>query len=227
MEPDTNTNAEGFSLTGLKRPDVITSLTRQRAIFVRDASNSMSENNKARDASRATQNFLAELAKPENKDGFYVAVIDYSDDATIVAPFAKATELEGTLEDIETRINTNITAGLKKARKLLEDTPDPIDSKERFLKPVVILFSDGCHNEGPKPHTAAKDLKDIADLITVAFGSDADENLLREIATTPEHCYRCQDGKDLRAFMAAVGDTLTTTMLRGEDATQPLGEIGH
>lgn len=227
MEPNSNTNVESFSLSGLKRPDVITSETRQRVIFVRDASISMSDENKARDASRATQKCLEELAKPENKDGFYVAGIDFSEDAKVVAPFTKATKLEGTLEDIKTLSSTNITAGLITARKLLEDTPDPIDSKERFLKPVVILFTDGDHNEGCKPHRAAEELKVIADLITVAFGNDADEGLLREIANTPEHSYRCQDGSDLRAFMAAVGDTLTTTMLRGEEATQPLGEIGH
>lgn len=220
-----HTTSNSFTLSGLKRPDVITNHNQQRAILVRDASVSMDDEGKALEASKASQNFVAELAKPENKDGFYVAVIDYSERAAIVNPFAKATELKGHLEQISTISGTNITAGLARARRLLEETPDKIDGKEQFLKPVVVLFTDGCHNTGQPPHDEAQKLKKVADVVTAAFGSDADLDLLREIANSPEHCYRCQDGHDLRAFMAAVGTTLSHSIRAGEDATKPLSEI--
>lgn len=214
-----------FRLSGLKRPDVITSKTKQRAIFVRDASVSMDDDDKARDASTATQNFLAELARPENKDGFYLAVIDFAEIAEVSVPFARATELEGSLHEISTSYCTNITAGLAKAREILDEADDRLDSSERFLKPVVILFTDGGHNTGCQPYKEAEQLKQIADIVCVAFGSDADLDLLRQIANSPEHCYRCRDGHDLRAFMAAVGSTLSESIRAGIDATQPLAEI--
>jgi len=220
------TNTGKFTLTGLKRPEVINSKTKQRIVLVRDVSYSMDDDNKAVEASKATQGFLMELAQPENKDGFYAAVVDYSENAEIVAPFTKATELHGKVTDIKTKSCTNITAGLAQAGRLLEQAPESVNGHERFLKPVVVLFTDGEHNTGKEPYDEAERLKQTADLVTVAFGVDADLDLLRRVANTPEHCYRCGDGRDLRAFLAAVGETLTSSMQIGQDATQPLSQIG-
>ncbi|MCK5125561.1 MAG: VWA domain-containing protein [candidate division Zixibacteria bacterium] len=219
------TSNQKFTLTGLKRPDVINSKTKQRVVLVRDVSASMDDDNKAIDANKAIWGFLSELARPENKDGFYVAVVDYSKNAKVVSDFTKATDLEGQLADIKTLDSTNITAGLALAGNLLSQAPDPIEGKERFLKPVVVLFTDGEHNTGEMPYDEADQLKKTADLVTVAFGVDADLGLLQEIANSPEHCYRCGDGRDLRAFLAAVGETLASSMQMGQDATQPLGNI--
>ena len=214
-----------FTLSGLKRPEVITSKTKQRVIFVRDISLSMDDDNKKNHASAATRDLLTELALPENKDGFVVGVVDYSSGAQIVAPFAPASELEGKLSDIVTDEYTNISAGLELARSMLEQSPDPVEGKERFLKPVLILFTDGEHNHGPDPLVEANKVKQFADLVTVAFGDDADLDLLRSMANSPEHCYRCSEGRELRAFLAAVGETLSGSLQQGQNATQPLGNI--
>ncbi len=219
------TNTQKFALTGLKRPDFINSKNKQRVVLVRDVSVSMDDDNKAIDANMAVNGFLSELAQPENKNGFHVAVVNYSKNAKMVSEFTKATELEGQLADIKTEDCTNITAGLALASETLEKAPNPIEGKERFLKPVVVLFTDGEHNTGELPYGEAEHLKNIADLVTVAFGSDADIDLLRELANSREHCYRCGDGRDLRAFLAAVGETLASSMQRGLDATQQLGNI--
>ncbi len=215
----------GFTLSGLKRPDVITSKTKQRIIFVRDVSLSMDDDNKKVEASAATQDLLTELALPENKDGFYVGVVDYSRTARNVAPLTPAGNLEGSLPDIMTEESTNISAGLEMARDMLEQAPEPVQGKERFLKPVVILFTDGENNHGPDPMDEANTVKQVADLVTVAFGDDADLNLLRAMANSREHCYRCREGRELRAFLAAVGETLSGSLQLGQDATQPLGNI--
>ncbi len=219
------TSNQKFKLTGLKRPDVINSKTKQRVVLVRDISVSMNDDNKAIEANMAINGFLSELAQPENKDGFYVAVVDYSKNAKVVSDFTKATDLVNQLADIKTLDCTNITAGLALTGDLLSQAPNPIEGKERFLKPVVVLFTDGEHNTGEMPYGEAAQLKKTADLVTVAFGLDADLDLLRELANSTEHCYRCGDGRDLRAFLAAVGETLASSIQLGQDATQPLGNI--
>jgi hypothetical protein len=70
-----------------------------------------------------------------------------------------------------------------------------------------------------------EDILRIADLVTVAFGDDADGRLLRSLATSAGHFYRCSSGRQLRAFLAAVGTTLTTAMSSGTGATQALTTI--
>jgi hypothetical protein len=90
---------------------------------------------------------------------------------------------------------------------------------------VTIFFSDGQHNTGPGPKDVADQLKLKADLVTVAFGSDADEALLRSLASTPQHFYRCANGRELRQFLAAVGATMTATMAAGTNATRALTQI--
>ena len=62
-------------------------------------------------------------------------------------------------------------------------------------------------------------------MVTVAFGSDADEAFLREIASSPAHAYRCRDGRELRKFFAAVGATLTHSIAAGVPAAGPLASI--
>ena len=60
---------------------------------------------------------------------------------------------------------------------------------------------------------------------TVAYGGDADEDLLRRLASSPQHSFRCRDGKELRAFLATVGATLSASIPRGIDPKQALSEI--
>jgi uncharacterized protein YegL len=95
----------------------------------------------------------------------------------------------------------------------------------QYLRPVVLIFTDGCHNTGPGPKDVADRLKQKADFVTVAFGSDADEALLRSLASTPQHFYRCANGRELRQFLAAVGATMTATMAAKTNATQALTQI--
>jgi hypothetical protein len=89
---------------------------------------------------------------------------------------------------------------------------------------VVIIFTDGCHNEGT-PQNVANRLKQIADLVMVAFGSDADEALFQDLASTPQHFYRCSSVRELRSFLAAIGATMTATLSAGMNATQSLASI--
>lgn len=213
-------------IRGIKRPNWICSNVKQQVILVRDASYSM-KGEKADHASRACIELIQELASPDNKEGFYVAVIDFNSVAKLQLNWNKASDLKELLGDICINNSTNIGAGLRKAEKLLEvGVTGILDIDDvSFLRPVIILFSDGEHNVGVDPRKIAPRVKAKSDVVTICFGNDADEDLMREIATTPQHCYKCNSGKELRAFLASVGKTMTATMVQKENATQALSDI--
>jgi len=183
---------------------------------------------KAKDASQACFQLARELANHANKDGFWGAVIDFAGSARIKHDLVSAVDLAQNLRPISTSLfsgGTNITAGLELANQLCKKTPDNGQKDVRWLRPVVILFSDGCHNRGPKPDVISKEIHKTADVVTVAYGSDADINLLRNLATSPQHHYQCKDGSDLRQFFAAVGASMTASLASGVDATKALAQI--
>jgi uncharacterized protein YegL len=181
---------------------------------------------KARDAALAIHALTEALAQPCNKDAFDVALVVFDTSAEVREPLQPATQLQGRFASLDLLErhggSTNVTVGLTKAEEIVEQAlKRPVEQ----LRPVVLLFSDGEHNTGPKPFKVAKRLKGKADIVTVNYGLRGQE-VLKRIATSPQHFYACADGSSLRAFMAAVGDTLTTTMARKTDATDALAEIG-
>lgn len=211
--------------SGLRRPNWICRDVKQNVVLVRDSSGSM-EGQKATDASNASLDLVAELANVTNKDGFNVAVVDFSTTAAITSNLDSAATLNGNIQPISTSRfggRTNITTGLDKAKAILDSQKK--NEEVAFLRPVVIAFSDGCHNEGPDPNNLATKLKEIADLVTVAFGDDADEDMLKSLASTHQHFYRCRTGRELRSFLAAVGATMTGTLASRTNATQALTTI--
>ena len=222
-----NNNSSLSKLTiGVRRPDWICSNAYQEVILVRDASPSM-DGQKASDASAASQDLVVELAEPGNKDGFRVAIVNFSGDAEVVHDMAKATALKGGVKTLtaDNGGGTNITAGLDAAFELIKKGEGIAAPGVFRLRPVVLLFSDGQHNTGPAPAAAAARLKCLADIVTVGYGSDADELELKALATSEQHYYRCVSGKDLRRFLAAVGATLTATMSARVNATMSLGQM--
>ncbi|OVE73805.1 hypothetical protein BVX94_02820 [bacterium B17] len=222
MKTKTTKQNSGTIVTGLKRPNWICRLTRQIVILVRDVSGSMG-GEKGRDANKACNNLVSELAQPINKDGFFVGVADFTSTAEIIHNLTPATELDGKISPLVAKDSTNITDGLAKALDLLEQPCG--DGDVSFLRPVVILFTDGRANAGGSPGSVADEVKTQADLVTVAFGADADNDLLRNLASTPEHFYKVNDGRGLRSFLATVGATLTSTIARKTNATQALSQI--
>ena len=209
----------------LKRPDWICSKARQEVIVMRDTSPSMEENNKATQALAASNEMMDELAQPMNKGGFYATVIDFNFKATVVDDWAPVTDLAGRVQPLRIDNSTNITSALELGvRQLTEHKRDPAFT---WLRPVGLIFTDGCHNtSGMSPVEMAVRFKEMADLVTVAFGDDADEELLRRIATSPQHFYRVNNGAELRNFMARVGATLSIGMAQKRDSTRPLAMLG-
>ncbi len=219
--------SERFVKSKLTRPYWISQLCHQEAIGLLDASPSM-EGQKAKEASEACSQLVCELAKPVNKEGFSVSIIEFYGKAQIVHDSVPAVDLVKTLEPIVTsnsKESTNITAGLELAKQLCLKEKNDQQSNIRWLRPVVVLFSDGDHNKGPEPGAIASELRKHADIVTVAYGSDANEKLLRELATSPQHFYRCNDGADLRQFFASVGQTMSDSLAAGTNSTNALAHI--
>lgn len=221
-------HANTIRATSIRRPDWISRNVCQKVVLVRDDSPSMA-GRKAKDATAASIKLLEELAAPVNKDGFFVAVIDFAGAARVANSFERATVLTGKLSELAGRSGggTNITEAVEKALDLLRSAGAVGEAGVAFLQPVTLLFSDGEANTGGSPVSAASELRQFSDLVTVAFGDDADEVLLREIATSPQHFYRCKDGRELRQFLAEVGKTLTATRGAGVNATQSLSSISQ
>lgn len=213
-------------IKGLVRPAWVSNHSWQKCLIVRDASGSMEEQGKARNASQACSDLISELAAESNKDAFYAGIIDFNDDANVVHPFTKATLLDGKVAPISAGGETNITAALELAKLQFETGRSLQPEGVRYVPPVTLFMSDGCHNVGVGPTAAADALKQISLLVTVAFGNDADENLLKAIATTEQHSYRIRNGgRELRDFFAAVGNTLSLSIRAGINATVPLANL--
>jgi len=213
--------------SGVRRPPWICRNVMQIVVLVFDMSSSMI-GQKAKDAWAAIQDLLSELAQPSNKDGFFVSVVGFADGADVLHPLERATSLYGKIAAGSFDAcggNTNITAGLEVTESVLKRADRHPEDGLTALRPAVIVFTDGGHNEGPGPEHVAGRIRDKADLVTVAFGEGADEALMRSLATSSQHFYRCSSGRELRAFLAAVGATMTQTMTAGVDATQALTTV--
>jgi uncharacterized protein YegL len=109
-----------------------------------------------------------------------VAIVAYATKAAILLGLTRVTNKRRVFEAIDrirTRDFTNITAGLRKAARLLEGA-------NRACQ--VVLLTDGCQNTGPQPYKRAARLRDRAIIECVGIGQrdEVDENLLREIASS-------------------------------------------
>lgn len=196
----------------------------QRVVIVRDCSPSM-EGDKADAAGHATKELCHILALPTNRDGFHIAVVDFHGKARVVHELEKATALHMHLRPLRVGAfasGTNITSGLKHALSLLQRAEENQTETTQFARSVVVLLSDGEHNSGHPPYRMAEALKQIADLVCIAYGDDADLKLLRRLATSPKHCVQCSAGEELRHFFVQVGVTLTRTLAGRSDATVAL-----
>lgn len=216
-------DTEILSVTAdVKRRNEVCANVRQEVVVVIDASPSF-KGEKARHAQVACGELNTELAQPMNKNGFVVSIIHFNSQATVVNPWTQASELEGRIRPLAIDSATNMTAALEMALNELDTHKR--EAGKQYLRPVVLFFTDGCFNEGGSPVVVAAELKAKADLVTVAFGDDADEDLLRELASSPQHFYRVNNGAELRNFMARAGVTMTISMAQKRDATRSLAML--
>jgi Mg-chelatase subunit ChlD len=214
-----------FTVSGIRRPAWVNSKVRQLVVLLRDASPSM-EGEKVSEAHQATLDLVEELSRPENKGAFDLAIIDFHSQAIVCLPIRRVAAEQGAIPSLSVPSNasgTDVTAALREASTLTDaatQLPDP------HLRTVVIMFSDGLHNGPEAPDVVATALKAKADLVTVAYGTDADAAMLRRIATSEQHAFAARTGgRALRAVLAAVGATLAESLSAGAPATQALARL--
>ena len=204
----------------------VNSKHKQRVLILEDVSTSM-KGQKGIQAHEGTQKLIEPLADQENHDGFRVSVIHFNDDAKVIHPWMSAAALSGCLAPLAPGGSTNIEAAFETALQMLEEAQKQDQSQTEFiwLRHVLFIYSDGQITQGGDPRSVANEVKKLADVVTIAVGDDADEALLLDLATSPEHAYKVSDTVSLRAFLADAGPTLVQTYQQGQDATYAMTQL--
>jgi len=204
----------------------VNSKRKQRVLIIADISGSMA-GAKAVQALSGCQQLNDNLASSANKGGFLVAVIYFNFEARTVHVWTPAVALVGNMAPMNPEGQTNIAAALELALTMLAEAQkqDERQSEYTVLRSVVFFYSDGQHNKGDDPRPVAEKVKAQADVVTIAIGTDADAQLMQDLATSPAHAYTVSDTAELRKFLADAAPTITQTFQRGEDATQVLTQL--
>ena len=185
----------------------------------------MQEEGKAEAAYLATCEAIDTLAEPHNQDGFEVGIIHFDDKAEVAAHAQKATALSGNVPALKPGGATNIHQPLELVRSFLMEPHTDLGGTH--LRHVVVLMSDGEVTDGPQPEPAADMVKQMADLVCIPFGSDADEALLRRCASSPEHFVRIRHGRELRSYFAALSRAVAQSRRAGADATKSIAALSR
>lgn len=176
----------------------------QPILFLLDDSGSMS-GGKAKEASQALLVCLNELNDPSNKDGFRVSVISYGTRSHLLhscsEPMNALTTLDGSGG------GTNLAPAICLAKT---EVANYVARPNRRLQPAVaIIMSDGQLGDGAQAELEANRLKQQGvKVITIGFGTDADEAQLRRLASAPDH-YAYANVGQLKPLFALVGKTLS------------------
>lgn len=100
--------------------------------------------------------------------------------------------------------NTNMGDGINAAQAELQSA-----RHNPAARPVMLLMSDGVPNVGPDPIAAAQTAKNAGTRIfTVGLGG-VDENLMRQIASSPADYYYAPTSSDLQAIYQAIAGIVT------------------
>lgn len=180
----------------------------QEIILVADDSGSMS-GAKASELNQACQKLITELNDPKNKDGFRLSVVRFGSDAYVeesaVPPANTTIAFSGSSG------GTNAASGLSLAKMEIENFMPRAD--RRKTNPVIIFMSDGYLDDADKAINLAEELKSKyqATIIAIGFGSDADSEALKKIASSHQHYAEAEVGTLAKLF-AHVGKTVTNSL---------------
>lgn len=192
----------------------------QLAILMIDGSGSMLEEatpgggvSKAEAVVQATRGMIEQFRKSRIKDSFWLSTISFNTQtagmASVGGDYMKVADLDpGQVHYVPGFITreskTDIALALYKAmeigRKFEQDPAIPIDPRSRKI--VVILLSDGLHNVGTADNvfSNARKVSNMWALCTVAFGADADVEMLQKIAIDDRYFFQTADAEKLRAI---------------------------
>jgi uncharacterized protein YegL len=172
-------------------------------------------------AKAAVQDAIHLLADPQNRNAFVVSIVVFSDGAAVLTEPRDCADFDS--ESVFARCHpsgtTNIAVALDLARTTLSTAP----TEQLWLRPVGVLLSDGGHNATSSLSAAAMAFKSTADLVAVAYGSDANLAELRVTATSPDHAVQVASAQDLKRFFMTVAASVSRAALNGQPAISLLG----
>lgn len=190
-----------------KMPTGVASNVKQHILFLLDRSSSMS-GSKINELNMAMAAILAQLASPENKDGFRVTIIPFNNRADVhcsAVPAGQVLPLNLVAAG-GTNFDSPINVGIAEIQKQ-KAAPNP--GGWHWLKPIVLFLSDGWAQVTDKN---IQDFQEIAKVTAVAYGADADQATLSRIASDGQVHFVGTNGGALRDFFSAVGATMVSTM---------------
>ena len=185
-------------------PNGVASNVKQLVVLARDRSTSM-EGDKISELNLAGEALRLELADPVNKDGFVMLVVDFNHSAQVVVQNQPASSV--IMPEAVADGNTCFNAPLELiVRELNAFKAQPNPDGWHYLRPQVLFLSDG-QAEASDENIA--NIQELANVTAIAYGDDADHDILAGIASDGKVHHIGTDGGALRAFLAEVGKTLT------------------
>lgn len=138
-------------------------------------------------------------------EAFRFAVVAFDHEARAVCPLTERRRcLVRAIDGIHRGGATDIALGLAVADRAL-----PTGGLDDERRRAVILLSDGGSDDAPAI-AAADRLKEDPDLLLITVGiGTADMSLLRQLASTPGHCYHTGQIQDLTALYGQIGEMMT------------------
>lgn len=207
-------------------PSYKTQYVNQNIAMTVDVSGSMFGEN-AEKAQKAIYGFSHVLASPIYANLLKVGLVRFADSADILCKLSKPDDILNIFQKPKFSLmehslggGTNIAEGLSKTYSILNSA---LKNNKEHTGAISFLFSDGGNNSDDPFHIAKK-LKSISLLVTVAYAG-GNEELLRALATSPDHYYVCKDGKELIRFLYKVAQELSTALVRCENTINILSKI--
>ena len=186
-----------FSVSEIENP--------QRDIYlVIDVSGSMADQSKMISAKNAASEFVSSF-QLDGSTNYRIGLISFE---TEVHTLSKITENPGGLIDAISKLqpagDTAMGDAIRAATNSLSQEARP-DARK-----TVLLLTDGIANRGINPISAAQIAKDNdLTIFTVAYGSDADQSTLRQIASmTGGKYYQALTGKDLVSTFSDIANVM-------------------
>lgn len=185
----------------------VSSNCHQHVIICFDTSGSMG-GRKIDESNLAKSELVSVVAAPENKDGFLITAIGF-DSGAVRKVFAQSA-INLTLPPDSAGGGTNFEAALAECSQAQADfdaRPNP--DGYLFMRPIVLFMSDG-HDRAND--NTIKAVHEVADVIAIGFGQDANHKTLGKIASDGQVHVIGTKGGELRAFLSEVGQTLSQSM---------------
>jgi len=171
------------------------------ALLVLDRSGSMSSDRKLQKAQEAAKQFVAQLS---GADQVGIASFASTNDGKLNQALTSNKDLANqAIDSLKASGSTNIKEGLEIAEKALAN-------HQANHAPVIILLSDGIHNETAVAElaTAATRIKKAGvRIITIGLGNQVDEKQLKQIASSTDDYYYAPLPDDLNKIYAKIAPT--------------------